>query len=253
MDGSRVREYTGLPGAGKSLTMTYDAYIVALHQYLDLRFEHHYYTAAKKYDNFGNPAPELLADKERILLSLQESVALYAKSYEQDPIPLLYSNYPIFDRNGDFSAIVSVDHYLQNLRIPENGVLVLDEGADLFSNQRSIQSNKPIHENEAIADLTSKPRHYFNGYLFFAEQDGGELFIAIRRVATVRECQRCEKVCLPERLLYKKTKLRNSVMARGGFVNGVSKKKRLFVALTRGLINGGSSGVMFALSVRLVK
>jgi len=227
ISGSRVREYTGLPGAGKSLSMVYDSYIVAMHQYEDLLFEGHYQKAIKQYDNFGNPNPDILADKERILKTVTESVELYKEQRELPPIPLLYSNIPIADREGHFSSKVTIDHYLQNNRVAENGVLVLDEGADLFSNQRSIQANKPVHENELLADFTSKPRHYFNGYLFFAEQDGGELFIGIRRVATARECQQFSKVCLPERLLYKQAKLRNWVMTRGGFINGKSKKKAL--------------------------
>ena len=226
INGSRVRVYTGLPGCGKSLSMTYDGYLISKHQHKDLVFEHYDLEAAKHYKGFKQFPEAMQKDKEKILNVVASSV-LHINN-NPDAIPLLHSNYPIMDRLSRFNHQISIDHYLQNKRIPENAVWLLDESADIFSNRRSVGVTKSIEaENAILSDILSKLRHYGNWYMLFAEQDGAENFVGLRRVATSREFLNCEKLCRPTRLIHKLNRLTDTVLARGGFVRGVSKRKSL--------------------------
>lgn len=221
MDG-RVMIYEGAPGSGKSVSMTYDMYIIAKKCFDDLTYQYFYtdYGVRKNYIDFKNK--EVLQAYQ----SIKDSYTLYANN---NAIPLLFANYAIMEKStGNYCYRADFDMFLQKIRLPENAVIAYDESAEDLSNQRSkvtVHDLKLKKENEIVNDFLSKERHYFNGYLGFAEQDSEENFIGLRRVVYKNlYLTGLSKVCLPMFLLGRFENCRKKIIKRKKCTDKLFKK-----------------------------
>jgi len=217
----RVTTFEGEPGAGKSLTMTYDSVILANHSEREQRFTYLLQKGKEK-----NPALKPFKNMDDFwrYCAVRDGVEAFAKL--PDTIPYLYSNYPIW-QGKKRSCNITLKHFLQRERVAEGAVIAQDESADIVSNTRSKAKvdSDTWKENEIINEFVSKERHFGDWYMTFSEQDAGENFIGIRRVVKCnRYMESLRKVCLPNFLINRFEKLKSKVLRRDNCTHKHFKK-----------------------------
>lgn len=189
----RVITLEGAPGSGKSLTIHYDAVILAEYAEFEKTFE---YLLQKGKEKTSLP-PFSNDDARKCFESTAAAVEYYREHSEL--IPFLLSTVAI-KKGEQYSAKLNKDHFLQDERLPEGAVLAADETADILSNKlsKAKKDTPEWFENLAIDDLTSKCRHYADVRIVAAEQDASENYIGFRRVVSMnRYLDRFEKVATP--------------------------------------------------------
>jgi hypothetical protein len=215
LDKGRGVTLDGAPGTGKTLTMTYDGFVLAER----VEAEHRLAVLlqqGKEKNSDVNPYASM--DDYWRHLTIRQAVAYY--DAHPEIISYLVANYPI-QKDGRYSAELTTNHLLQLERLPEGSVIRIDESADGLSNKRSkpqvssAEKQAIYGENEVIDETFSKERHFGDWWIGLAEQDSKENYIGIRRVVSInRNLRAMRRVCTPLRLIKRFEKLKCKILRK---------------------------------------
>ena len=167
----RARVFAGEPGAGKTSRAVQEAYMMAINQWNELKYEFwKLHGIRDKIYASGN--------KKKILYykKLEESVRFYNE--HPDKIPCLWSTFTIIDYTGRSSYDITLEHIRGLQSLPQYPVILFDELGAVLKNEFS-NSKTSWYD---VSDFARLIRHYYNGYFYGCEQDHNNIYIDFRRV-----------------------------------------------------------------------
>ena len=172
--GNTVQINAGKPRCGKTTIAVSDVFVLAKQKWEELKYDFWVWTSRED---------EIFArgDKDE-LLQYQEIKLAYA-FYATTPncIPCLWSNIPIFDKDGRACHQVTIEHLKGLERLPVYSVVMLDEvGAMLKADDGLNKSGveKPVD----VSDMFRLGGHFIKWVVICCEQDFHHIFIDVRRV-----------------------------------------------------------------------
>ncbi len=167
----RARVFAGEPGAGKTSRAVQEAYMMAINQWNELKYEFwKLHGIRDKIYASGN--------KKKILYykKLEESVRFYNE--HPNKIPCLWSTFTIIDYTGRSSYDITLEHIRGLQSLPQFPVILFDELGAVLKNEFS-NSKTSWYD---VSDFARLIRHYYNGYFYGCEQDHNNIYIDFRRV-----------------------------------------------------------------------
>ena len=171
--GNIVKVYSGPPRVGKTSLAVQEAFVMAKIKWRDLQFDFWTWTSREKEILKRNDPDELL---------LYEEIKLSYNFYISRPcVPCLWSNIPIFDKQGRASHKITLRHMRGLDRLPLYSVVVFDEiGASLKADYGLNRAGnvKPLD----VSDMFRLGGQWLKWCVFCSEQDYNHIYIDVRRV-----------------------------------------------------------------------
>jgi len=132
----------GQPGDGKTSVCVYDMYLTALHHFHELQKDY-YLQSAKLPDWIADNNTKALEDFKQVAEAYE-----YFTDNADEYIPCLYSNVPVYDRQGRRSYSYTPDVFDQREKVPYRSVIFCDEigqmpnlNVDVIKQSRNIPAS----------------------------------------------------------------------------------------------------------------
>jgi hypothetical protein len=160
---------TGAPGCGKSSSGLYEAVVMARKMWKELQWKYFKYYKKKVKPAYWS--------------EIEYSYTVFSSGKN---VPCLLSNIPVYV-DGKYTAHVGKEHFEQREPLPGYCVLFVDEIGAMLSVDMARERMSNGEDAVNIADFCRLARHYGDWRIVCTEQDGANIYIEVRRVASKNE------------------------------------------------------------------